>query len=71
MRELPTATVYIQTETETIPMDVFIVPEIAVPLRTYPNKINDMKQLTGPKLAHPAINDGYFEIMVLIEADYY
>ena len=71
MRELPTATVYLQTETETIPMDVLIVPEIAVPLRTYPNKINNMKHLTGLKLAHPATNDGYFEIMVLIGADYY
>ena len=71
MQELPTATVYLQTETEPIPMDVFIVPEIAVHLRTYPNKINDMKHLTGLKLAHPATNDGYFEIMVLIVADYY
>ena len=71
MRELPTAIVYLQTETETIPMNVLIVPEIAVPLRTYPNNMENMKHLTGLKLAHPAMNDGYFEIMVLIGADYY
>ena len=31
----------------------------------------NMRHLTGLKLAHPAMNDWYFEIMVLIEADYY
>ena len=71
MRGLPTATVYLQTETETIPMNILIVPEISVPLRTYPNNLENMKHLTGLKLVHPAMNDGYFEIMVLIGADYY
>ena len=71
MRELSTATVYLQTEAETIPLDVLIVPEIAVTLKTYPSNTKTMSPLTGPKLAHPAMNDGYFEIMVLIGADYY
>ena len=31
----------------------------------------NMKHLTGLKLAHPEMNDGYFEIMVFIGADYY
>ena len=61
MRELPTAIVYLQTETETIPMNVLIVPEIAVPLRAYPNNMENMKHLTGLKLPHPALNDGYLK----------
>ena len=34
-------------------------------------QMENMKHLTGLKLAHPAMNDGYFDIMVLIGADYY
>ena len=71
MRGLSTATVYLQTETKTIPMDILIVPEIAVPLKTYPSNIKNMRHLTGLKLALPAMNDGYFEIMVLIGTDYH
>ncbi|MES9974415.1 MAG: DUF1759 domain-containing protein [Candidatus Thiodiazotropha sp.] len=71
MREFPTATVYLQTEAETIPLDVLIVPDIAVPLKTYPSNTKTMSHLKGLKLAHPAMNDGYFEIMMLIGADYY
>ena len=66
MRELPTATVYLQTETETIPMNVLIVQDIAVPLRTYSNNMEYMKHLTSLKLAHPAMNDRYFEISRLL-----
>ena len=71
MRELPTATVYLQTPTETIPMNVLIVPEIAVPLRTHPIGTDSRKHLAGLRLSHPAMNDGYFEIMMQIGADYY
>ena len=70
MQELSTATVYLQTKTEKNPMDALIVPEIAVPLKTYPCNMQNMRHLMGLKLAHPAMNDWYFEIMVLIEADY-
>ena len=58
---LQTAQRFLQTEAEAIIMDVLIVPEIAVPLKTYPSNIKNMKHLMGLKLAHSAMNDGYFE----------
>ena len=67
MRELSIASVYLQTEAETIPVAVLI----AVPLKTYPSNMKNMRHLAGPKLAHPAMNDEYIEFMVLIGADYY
>ena len=68
IQELPTTVVYLQTAQEIIPMDVLIVPEIAVPLKTY---LKGMKHLPVLKLAHPLMDDGYFEITMLIGADYY
>ena len=52
-------------------MDVLIVPEIAVPLKTYAHNLKGMKHLAGLKLAHLLMDDGYFEITMLIGADYY
>ena len=53
IRELPNTVVYLQTEQEINPMDVLIVPEIAVPLKTYAHNLKGMKHLAGLKLAHP------------------
>ena len=39
IRELPTTAVYLQTEQEIIPIDVLIVPEIAVTLKTYAHNL--------------------------------
>ena len=71
MGELPIAAVYLQTETVTFPIDVLIVPEIVVPLRTYPNKNKRYEAIDILRLVHPTIHNGYSGIIVVIEADYY
>ena len=72
-RELRTTTVFIETEnSRKIPIEVLIVPTIAVPIHNHMRYINrNMDYLKGLRLAHPVTKDDYFEISLLIGADYY
>lgn len=70
-RSLDTATINIQTETEAIPLNVLIVPKIAAPIYTYKLTSRNSAHLLGLKLAHPFMEEGRFEISVLVGADYY
>ena len=72
-RELRTTTVFIETEnSRKIPIEVLIVPTIAVPIHNHMRYINrNMDYLKGLRLAHPVTKDDYFEISLLIGADHY
>ena len=48
-----------------------IIPEIAVPLKTYVHKTTHLKYLSGLRLAHPSSHEPTFEVELLIGADNY
>ena len=56
---------------ETVPINVMVVPEIAVPITTFAVYIKRMEYLQGLKLAHPSMKDDVFNISLLIGADHY
>ena len=56
---------------EKVPINVIVVPEIAVPIITFAVDINRMEYLQGLKLAHPSMKDDVFNISLLIGADHY
>ncbi|XP_053391234.1 uncharacterized protein LOC128554047 [Mercenaria mercenaria] len=72
-RYIPTGRVFLHVEQgETIPLDVLIVPTIAVPLPNLQQEVKCMNFIRGLKLAHPISDaDDDFEISLLIGADYY
>lgn len=73
VRSMDTATVLLKTDSgSNIPMNVLIVPTIAVPLniRLYKQAV-DLPYLRQLKLAHPVPVDYISEISVLIGADYF
>ena len=72
-RELRKSTVYVETEDRRkIPIEVLIVPTIAVPLQNHIRYVNrNSDYLKGIKLAHPVTEDDMFEISLLIGADFY
>lgn len=71
VRHLDTATIYLQTAADDIPIHVLIVPEISVPLKTYQQHVGQFGYLRKLKLAHPVSRDGDFNIEILIGADHY
>ncbi|XP_053390231.1 uncharacterized protein LOC128553139 [Mercenaria mercenaria] len=72
VRHLDTATVFLITSTkEKIPINVLIVPTVAVPFQKYNKNVSHLQHLKGLKLAHPLIEDTTFEVQLLIGADYY
>ena len=71
VRSLKTANVYILTDDGKIPINVLIIPEIAVPLKTYVHKTTHLKYLSGLRLAHPSSHEPTFEVELLIGADNY
>ncbi|XP_053403265.1 uncharacterized protein LOC123558686 [Mercenaria mercenaria] len=71
VRHLETAMIALRTENKDIEIKVLIVPEIAVPLKTYQGAVNKLPYLQDLKLAHPMNKDDIFEITLLIGADYY
>ena len=56
---------------QSIPINVLVVPSIAVPLKTYQREAANLPYLRGLKLAHPVTEDEVFNISVLIGADFY
>ncbi|XP_053388749.1 uncharacterized protein LOC123533693 [Mercenaria mercenaria] len=72
VRHLKTATIYLLTDDgDKIPLNVLIVPVIAVPLRNIPQFVTSLPYLRHLKLAHPVIDDDKFEISLLIGADHF
>ncbi|XP_060566632.1 uncharacterized protein LOC132725515 [Ruditapes philippinarum] len=71
VRHLSRATVYIETAKENIPINVLIVPEISMPLKSYHKHAGHLPYLKGLKLAHPVSGDEDFDIEILIGADHY
>ncbi|CAC5385662.1 unnamed protein product [Mytilus coruscus] len=71
IRHLNTGTIYLLTDTGQLPINVLIIPEIAVPMKTYLHKTTHLKYLYGLKLAHPVSHDPMFEVSLLIGLDYY
>ncbi|XP_060555869.1 uncharacterized protein LOC132716581 [Ruditapes philippinarum] len=71
VRHLGRATVYLETVEENIPINVFIVPEISMPLKSYHKHAGHLPYLKGLKLAHPVSGDEDFDIEILIGADHY
>ncbi|XP_060569657.1 uncharacterized protein LOC132728064 [Ruditapes philippinarum] len=72
-RHIPTDRVFLHVEhREIIPLDVLIVPTIAVPLPNLQKNVKCLKYIEGLKLAHPITDtDDDFEISLLIGADYF
>jgi len=63
IRHLDTATIHTETlNGEKIPLNITIVPEIAVPIKTHRSKTENLKYLSDLKLAHPAISEEGFHI---------
>jgi hypothetical protein len=57
---------------EKIPIQVLIIPTIAVPQKSFPTaEIRNLPYLNGLKLAHPMTTDDHFHISLLIGADHY
>jgi hypothetical protein len=57
---------------EKIPIQVLIIPTIAVPQKSFPTaEIRNLPYLNGLKLAHPMTTDDHFHIPLLIGADHY
>ena len=72
VRHLKKAEVYLQScDGGEIPINVLIIPEIAVPIQTHVKSVVNMRHLKGLKLAHPVSADETFHINFLIGADYY
>ena len=72
VRHFDTATVYLHTDTgKKIPINVLVVPTIAVPLCNLQRTISSLPYLQSLKLAHPVTDLDYFEIALLIGADNY
>lgn len=72
VRHMKSATVHILTDDgENIPLNVLVIPEIAVPLQTHMKSVANLKHLRGLRLAHPVTDDDMFDIEILIGADYY
>ncbi|XP_060594283.1 uncharacterized protein LOC132748688 [Ruditapes philippinarum] len=72
LRHLDTTTIYLLTDAgDNLPLEVMIVPTIAVPLRHIPQSVTSLPHLRKLKLAHPVINEDSFEISLLIGADQY
>ncbi|XP_063420482.1 uncharacterized protein LOC134705689 [Mytilus trossulus] len=72
VRHMQSATIYLQTDdVENIPLEVLIIPEIALPIQTHMKSVVNMRHLHGLKLAHPITEDDMFDINLLIGADYY
>ncbi|XP_071152313.1 uncharacterized protein [Mytilus edulis] len=71
IRHLSTGLVYLITTEGKLPIRVLIVPEIAVPMRTYVRQAAKLTYLSGIELAHPVTADENFEISILIGADYF
>ncbi|XP_053388224.1 uncharacterized protein LOC128551402, partial [Mercenaria mercenaria] len=72
-RYIPTGRVFLHVEQgETIPLDVLIVPTIAVPLPNLQQEVKCMNYIRSLKLAYPLSDaDDDFEVSLLIGADYY
>jgi transposase InsO family protein len=72
-RHIPMGRVFIHADHgETIPLDVLIVPTIAVPLPYLQREVKCLKYIEGLKLAHPiSAADDDFEISLLIGADHF
>ncbi|XP_063442104.1 uncharacterized protein LOC134722415 [Mytilus trossulus] len=75
IRHLGKCTLLVETQTrQKIPIEVLVVPKIAVPLQNHVRKLdlkNNYIYLQGLNLAHPITDESMFEITVLIGADYY
>ena len=72
VRHLKTAVIYLHTDQgDSIPLNVLVIPEIAVPIQTHIKSVSNMQHLRGLKLAHPVSENEMFEINLLIGADYY
>ncbi|XP_071176551.1 uncharacterized protein [Mytilus edulis] len=71
IRHLKTSIIYLLTEEGQLPIRVLIVPEIAVPLKTYIRKAVKLPYLSGIELAHPVTANDNFHISLLVGADYY
>ena len=56
---------------EKVPINVMVVPEIAVPITIFAVDLNRMEYLQGLKLAHQSMKDDVFNISLLIGADHY
>lgn len=70
VRHLDTATICLQTPSEQIPLQVLIVPEISVPIKTYRSEVKEIKYLKGLQLAHPLAEDENFNIEMLVGANH-
>ncbi|XP_060554822.1 uncharacterized protein LOC132715774 [Ruditapes philippinarum] len=72
-RHIPTGRVFLHVQhREIIPLDVLIVPTIAVPLPNLQRNVKCLKYIEGLKLAHRITDiDDDFEISLLIGADYF
>lgn len=53
------------TDNGKLPINVLIVPEIAVPMKTYVRNITNLKYLFGLKLDHPVSHDPMVEDSLL------
>ncbi|MCG8033931.1 MAG: DUF1759 domain-containing protein, partial [Candidatus Thiodiazotropha taylori] len=72
VRHFDTATVWLHTDNgEKIPINVLVVPTIAVPLCNLQKAVSSLPYLQSLKHAHPATDLDFFEIELLIGADHY
>ncbi len=73
IKQVDVATIHLSTENgETIPIQVLIIPTIAVPQKSFLTaEIRNLPHLNGLKLAHPMTTDDHFHISLLIGADHY
>ena len=65
VRHQNNGTIYLLTDNGKLPINVLIVPEIAVPMKTYVHNITNLKYLFGLKLAHPLSHDPMVEVSLL------
>ncbi|XP_053407993.1 uncharacterized protein LOC123531067 [Mercenaria mercenaria] len=72
VKHIETATVYLLTEcNDKIPVNVLVVPTIAVPLQNLQRSVSSLPYLRDLKLAHPVTDDDTFDISLVIGADKY
>ena len=72
VKHVKSATIYLQTEGEgEIGIKVLVVPQIAAPIETHMNSVENMTHLRDLKLAHPLSANRLFDINILIGADHY
>ena len=67
IKQVDMATINLNTEDgEKIPIQVLIIPTIAVPQKSFPTaEIQNLPYLNGLKLAHPMTTDDHFHISLL------